>query len=118
MRKQIRKCIRDKQRSKRQETIQRILEEFRGIKNVSGIESAKKRVLIPKVYNDKGDTTTWREGIANVFGEFNSKLKAGNETEEKMQNTLSDDIRADDEERNKGEDNNEEIPQITDEEIQ
>ena len=47
--KQIRKCIIDKRRSKRQEKIQRILEEFRGIKNISCIESAKKRVLIPKV---------------------------------------------------------------------
>ena len=33
--KQIRKCIRDKQRSKMQEKIQRIFEEFRGIKNIS-----------------------------------------------------------------------------------
>ena len=47
--KQIRKCTRDKKRSNRQEKIQRILEEFRGIKNISGIKSAKKRVLIPKI---------------------------------------------------------------------
>ena len=45
--KQIRKCIRDKKRSKRQEKIQRILEEFSFIKNISCSKSAKKRVLIP-----------------------------------------------------------------------
>ena len=45
--KQIRKCISDKNRSIRQEKLQRILEECRDI--ISGINSARKRVLIPKV---------------------------------------------------------------------
>ena len=58
--KQLRKCIRDKKRSKRQERIQRILEEFRGVKNISCIKLAKKKVLIPKVTNDEGDTITCR----------------------------------------------------------
>ena len=40
-------------------------------------------MLIPKVENDKGDTITSREGIANVFGEFYSKLYADDGTEEK-----------------------------------
>ena len=47
--KQIRKCIRDKNRSRRQEKTQRIFEEFRGIKNIACIQSAKKEVFIPKV---------------------------------------------------------------------
>ena len=47
-----RKCIRDKKRSRRQEKIQRILEDCRGIKNISGIKPARKIVLIPKVRND------------------------------------------------------------------
>ena len=42
--KQKRKCIRDKKESKRQEKIQRILEECRGIKNISCIKSARKSV--------------------------------------------------------------------------
>ena len=56
--KQRRKCIRDEKRSRRQEKIQRILEECRGIKNISGIKSARKRVLIPKV---KSKTTKARQ---------------------------------------------------------
>ena len=47
--KQIRKCVRDKKRSKIQENFQRILEQFRGIKNIFCIKSAKQRVLVPKV---------------------------------------------------------------------
>ena len=86
---QIRKCIRNKKRSKRQEKIQRILEEFRGIRNTSSVKSAKRRMLIPKVKNDKGDTITSGKGIANVFGEFYSKLYADDGTEEKLQNTLN-----------------------------
>ena len=58
--KQIRKCIRDKTRSKREEKIQRILEECRGVKNISCIKSASKRVVIPKVKIDKGETITPR----------------------------------------------------------
>ena len=40
--KQLRKCIRDKKRAKRQEEIQRILEDFKGIKKIPGIKSAKR----------------------------------------------------------------------------
>ena len=54
--KKIKKCKRDTKRTKRQEKIQRILEEFRGIKSRSCIKSGRKRTLIPKVKNDKGET--------------------------------------------------------------
>ena len=37
--KQLRKCIRDKKRTKMQEHIQRILEDFQGIKNIPATES-------------------------------------------------------------------------------
>ena len=43
------KCIRDKKRMKRQQDIQRILEDFKGVRNIPGIKSAKKRVLITKI---------------------------------------------------------------------
>ena len=66
--KQIKKCIRDKKRAKRQEDIQRILEDFKGIKNIPGIKSAKRTVLITKIKNEKGEVITSRKGIANVFG--------------------------------------------------
>ena len=115
---EIRKCITNKERSKRQEKIQRILDEFRGIKNISCKTSAKKRMLIPKVKNDKGDAITSREGIAKVFGDFYSKLYADDGTEGKLQNTLNHETRSDDEEKNNDEDNNVEILVISDEEIQ
>ena len=50
--------------------IQRILEDFKGIRNITGIKSAKKRVLITKIKNEKGECITSRKGIADVFGEF------------------------------------------------
>ena len=68
--KQFKTCIRDKQRAERRDEIQRILEDFKGIKKIPGIKSAKKRVLITKIKNEKGEVITSRKGIANVFGEF------------------------------------------------
>ena len=53
--------------------IQRILEDFKGVKNIPGIKSAKKRVLITKIKNEKGEIITSRKGIADVFGEFYKK---------------------------------------------
>ena len=62
-----------KKRMKRQQDIQRILEDFKGIRNIPGIKSAKKRVLITKIKNEKGECITCRKGIADVFGEFYKK---------------------------------------------
>ena len=59
---------------KRKEAIQEILEKFRGIKNTSQIKPARKKTLILKTKNEKGETVTSRKGIANVFGEFHNKL--------------------------------------------
>ena len=36
---------------KRQQEIQRILKEFKGVRNISGIKTAKKRVLNTKIKN-------------------------------------------------------------------
>ena len=58
----------------RQRDIQRILEEFKGVKNIPGIKSAKKRVLITKRRNEKGEIITSRKGIANVFREFYKQI--------------------------------------------
>ena len=43
--KQVKNCITDKKRAKRQEEIQHILEDFTGIKNITRIKSAERRVL-------------------------------------------------------------------------
>ena len=64
------KCIWDQKRAKRQEEILRILEDFKGIKSIPGIKSAKRRVLTTKIKNEKGEVITSRKGIANAFGEF------------------------------------------------
>ena len=59
---------------KRQQDIERILEEFKGVRNIAGIKTAKKRVLITKIKNDKGECITSRRGIADFFGEFYKRL--------------------------------------------
>ena len=60
----------DRKRMKRQQDIQRILEDFKGVKNIPGIKSAKKRVLITKMKSEKVEIITSRKWTANVFGEF------------------------------------------------
>ena len=70
---------------KRQQDIQRILEDFKGVKDIPGIRSAPKRVLITKLKNEKGKIITSRNGIANVFGEVCKKLFDDNEQEETEQ---------------------------------
>ena len=52
---------------KRQQDIQIILEDFKGVRNIPGIKSAKKKLLITKIKNDKGESITSRKGIADVF---------------------------------------------------
>ena len=67
----FKKCMREKM--KRQQDIQRIIEAFKGVKNIPGIKSAKKSVLITKKKDEKGDIVTSRKGIPNVVGEFYNK---------------------------------------------
>ena len=58
---------------KRQQDIQRTLEDVKGVRNIPGIKSARKKVLITKIKNEKGEIITSRKGIANVCGEFYKK---------------------------------------------
>ena len=67
---------------KRQQDIRRILEEFKGVRNIPGIKTAKKKVLIAKIKNDKGECITSRKGIADVFGEFYKRLYEDNERDD------------------------------------
>ena len=55
---------------KRQQDIERILEEFKGVRNIPRIKTAKKRVFITKIKNEKGECITSRKGIADTSGEF------------------------------------------------
>ena len=87
---------------KRQMDIQRILEDFKGIRNIPGINSAKKRVFITKIKNEKGECITSRKGIADAFGEFYKRLYEDSERDD-SEHEMSDDKR---------------IPAITTEELQ
>ena len=59
---------------KRHQDIERILEEFKGVRSIPRIKTAKKRVLITKIKNKKGECITSRKGIADTFGEFYKRL--------------------------------------------
>ena len=91
--KEIKRCIRDNKRSKRQEKFEKILEEVKGTRNISSIKSVKKRILIPKVKNKEGEAVKTRQGIANVFAKFYEDLYEGEEgyTEEDVESCTEDD---------------------------
>ena len=75
--KSIKKYIREKKRTKRQQDIERILEEFKGVRNIPEIKTAKKKVLITTIKNDKGECITSRKGIADVLGGILQKTLRG-----------------------------------------
>ena len=87
---------------KRQKDIERILEEFKGVRNIPRIKTAKKRVLITKIKNEKGECITSRKGIADTFGEFYKRLYEDSE-KDNSEHEMRDDKR---------------IPEITSEELQ
>ena len=87
---------------KRQQDIERILQEFKGVRNIPRINRAKKRVLITKIKNEKGECITARKGIADAFGEFYKRLYEDSEKDD-SEHEMSDDKR---------------IPEITSEELQ
>ena len=77
---------------KRQQDIERILEEFKGVRNIPRIKTAKKRVLITKIKNEKGECITSRKGIADTFGEFYKRLYEDSERDN-SEHEMSDDKR-------------------------
>ena len=87
---------------KRQQDIQRILEEFKGVRNIPRIKSAKKQVLTTKIKNDRGECITSRKGIADAFGEFYKRLYGHSEKDD-FEHEMNDDGG---------------IPEITTEELQ
>ena len=87
---------------KRQQDIERILEEFKGVRNIPRIKTAKKRVLITKIKNEKGECITSRKGIADTIGEFYKRLYEDSEKDDSEHEMSDDKI----------------IPEITTEELQ
>ena len=67
-----------------------------------GSKTAKKRILITKIKNDKGECITSRKGINDAFGEFYKRLYEDKERDD-FEHETSDDRR---------------IPEITTEELQ
>ena len=86
----------------RHQDIERIFEEFKGVQNIPRIKTAKKRVLITKIKNKKGECITSRQGIADTFGEFYKRLYEDSGKDNSEQEMKDD----------------ERIPEITSEEIQ
>ena len=67
---------------KREQEIQKNLEDFKGVSSIPGIKSVKKKVLIAKEEKERGEIITSRKGIAKNFGEFYKKPHDDNEQDE------------------------------------
>jgi len=65
--KQINKEIKAVKKIERQAQIEKILEEFKGLKQISGIKSRKEKPLITSMTSENGTETNDRQSIADVF---------------------------------------------------
>ena len=116
--KSIQKCIRDRKRMKRQMDIQRILEDFKGIRNIPGIKSAKKRVLITKIKKTRKENASHlgKElpmSLENSTNNFTKTKKDESEQEAgEDENNSSTDV------HNNNTEETTRIPEITTEELQ
>ena len=116
------KCIKnasEKKRMKRQQDIQRMLEDFKGVRNILGIESAKKKVLIKKIKK------TTKENASHLEKELPTSLVNSTKdfTMTTRTTTLNMKVNDDDNYSNTDVHNNKTeemtgIPQITTEELQ
>ena len=89
----LKKCIREKKRMKRQQDIERLLEEFKGVRNIPRIKTAKKRVLTTKVKNEKGEMYHLsKRNCRCFFGEFYKRLYEDSERDD-SEHEMSDDKR-------------------------
>ena len=77
----IQTCIREEKRIGKKRKLKRFQKNSQGTNNISNIKSAKKRILIQKVKNMKGEVITTRKGIANVFAKFSTELYEDGEAE-------------------------------------
>ena len=110
-----------RRRVKRQQDIQRILEDFKGVRNIPGIKSAKKKELITKIKKKKttkGECITSRNGIADVFGEFHKRHYEDNEKDDSDHEVDDDDNYSSTDVHNNNTEETAGIPEITTEELQ
>ena len=99
-------------RMKRQQDSQRILEDFKGVRKITGIKSAKNKEFITKIKNERGEIITSREGIANLYREYDDNEQDESEQEiGENENESSTDV------HNNGTDEMTRTPEITTEEL-
>ena len=103
---------------KRQQDIQRILEDFKRSTKYPGDKSAKKKVLITKIKNDKGECITSRKGIADAFGDFYKRLYEDNEKDDSEHELGDDDNYSSTDAHNNNTEETAGIPETTTEELQ
>ena len=72
----IKKEIRIHKRLQRRTQIAGILEDFKNLKNISGIKSRRKKELIPSMIDANGKLCGERQAIADVFASFYESLYA------------------------------------------
>ena len=80
--KKIKQGFRDNKRTKKHETVQRILEQFKGIKTEENSKTGE-RFLITRMRNEVGDIKASRKGITNTFAKFNEALYSSRNDERK-----------------------------------
>ena len=115
----IKRCIRNKKRMKRQMDIQRILEDFKGIRNVPGIKSAKKRV--PNHKDQKRERRVHHISKRNcrcLWRILQKKLYEDNEQDESEQELGECKNKSSTEVHNSNTEDTTRIPEITTEELQ
>ena len=107
------------QRQKRETTARQPgkLENFKGVSNIPGIKSAKKKVHITKVKNERGEIITSRKWIAHVFGDFYKQLYDDNEQEESEQEIGENEHESSIDVQNSNTNETTRIPKITTEEL-
>ena len=118
--KEVSKCIKnvlEKKEWKDNKKSKRILEDFKGVRNIAGIKSAKKRVLITKIENDKGECITSRKGIADVFHEFYKRPYEDKEKDDSEHELGDDDNYSSTDVHNNNTEETAGIPEITTEEL-
>ena len=81
--KRWKKCIREKKEEKTRKN-QKILEEFKGTRNIFSAKSMRKPNPHPQSQKQKGETISARQGIANVFAAFYESLYEGEEDDEEQ----------------------------------
>ena len=75
------KCTREKKRMKRQQDIQRILEEFKGVRNIPRIKSAKKKVFTTKKRTTEENASHLEKELPTSLVNFDKRLYEDNEKE-------------------------------------